>query len=870
MVSAPRLAAAAAVILITTILAPIDAALGGDRDETTHVLVGVASSAAFEVSAAGSPIPASPVDSDSLGILAFTFDDPGLPTGSLLMSVGPPGEPAPLEISGIHAAALTETSAVIAWTTDRAADAVVEYGRTASYGLSASVPEPLATDHSVAISGLESATVYHFRVRSTDGEGIEAISDDSTFETLEPPPPPLEIIGAGVADGDTTWARIVWATNRPAASWVEYGLSSSYGSSTALDAELVTDHDVLVTGLSPGTLYHFRAAGVDAAADTAWSDDLTFETPVPPPPPLVVDDVTVAAVDTTTARITWTTNRPSDSLVEYGETASYGSSSGLDADQVVLHDVTITGLEPGTVYHFRVRSDDGAGDVAYSEDGGFETDNSPLALMDVTVVDVGTSWAEVSWATSRPSTSIVECGVDTAYGTTVMDSTAATLHRVLLEGLEEETLYHFRVSSVDVYGMTAASGDSTFETKGTGPMGGPIITGVETEPLSMRSVVVSWSTDRPSTAQVLYGVGDSLDCCTPVVSEPSTEHRVVVQPVVPRIEYRYVVQSACGSDTSQCDARTFQTTAPAGGVVKTMAPQVAWPPSTLASDTTAVVRWTVDRPCTTWLEWGVDTTYGHVEPGRPAWRLRPHVYEAALESLEGGATYHCRVVAVGARGDTTTSADAIIRTTQPAGGSEGPDDPAEPDTEPPPTPDGVVASRHGRDIRLDWNAVDAADLAGYRVYRARVGAEPRAERLNEVPITSPWYLDRSVVEGTYAYTVASVDSAGNESGPSGPAVIEFSFSAEHRVLLSAYPNPSRGEATFSFAAPAASDGAVLRVYSVDGRLVREIRGIDVRSGATEVRWDGRDGRGRPAGSGIYLCELSVGRLSARQKLTVLR
>jgi purple acid phosphatase-like protein len=59
------------------------------------------------------------------------------------------------------------------------------------------------------------------------------------------------------------------------------------------------------------------------------------------------------------ATVTWTTNEPADSRVDYGTTTSLGQSA-TDAALVTAHSVRLTGLTPGTTYNYRVRSADGS------------------------------------------------------------------------------------------------------------------------------------------------------------------------------------------------------------------------------------------------------------------------------------------------------------------------------------------------------------------------------------------------------------------------------------------------------------------------------------------------------------------------------
>jgi hypothetical protein len=86
-----------------------------------------------------------------------------------------------------------------------------------------------------------------------------------------------------------------------------------------------------------------------------------------------VSGVAVTAVNQTSATVVWSTNIPSDSQVEFGTSAAYGATTPLDTAFVTLHSRMLTGLQPGTMYHFRVRSRDAAGNLAVSGDATFRT-----------------------------------------------------------------------------------------------------------------------------------------------------------------------------------------------------------------------------------------------------------------------------------------------------------------------------------------------------------------------------------------------------------------------------------------------------------------------------------------------------------------
>lgn len=93
------------------------------------------------------------------------------------------------------------------------------------------------------------------------------------------------------------------------------------------------------------------------------------------------------------------------------------------------------------------------------------------------------------------------------------------------------------------------------------------------------------------------------------------------------------------------------------------------------------------------------------------------------------------------------------------------------DTFAPPAPTALEAIGAAGVVSLIWEGVEAADLAGYLVFRGEAGSEP-ATLLTPAPIRASSFEDRTVTPGTrYVYVVVAVDSAtpANRSGPSNRA-----------------------------------------------------------------------------------------------------
>jgi RHS repeat-associated protein len=281
-------------------------------------------------------------------------------------------------------------------------------------------------------------------------------------ETDTTPPVISNVAAGGIA---ALSATITWNTNENSDSQVEYGRDQNYGQSTALNPSLVTAHSQVLSGLTAGTGYHYRAKSGDAAGNLAVSGDFTFTTA-----PLVISNVASGGITPSSATITWTTNDNSDSQVEYGVDTNYGQSAPTTPNPtlVTAHSQVLSGLTTGT-YHYRVKSRNAAGILAISGDFTFTT--GLMVISNVAAGGVTTSGATITWTTNDNADSQVEYGVDTGYGLsapTTPNPALVTAHSQVLSGLAAGTVYHYRVKSRNAAGTLAVSGDFTFTTTQNG------------------------------------------------------------------------------------------------------------------------------------------------------------------------------------------------------------------------------------------------------------------------------------------------------------------------------------------------------------------------------------------------------------------
>jgi chitodextrinase len=299
----------------------------------------------------------------------------------------PDGDTTPPTVpTGLTAAAISSTQINLSWTASTDNVGVTGYR---IYRNGGQITTTSGTSYQDA--GRSPSTTYTYRVAAYDAAGnLSAQSSQASATTPATPDTTPPVISSVASSGITSnGATITWSTNEASDSQVEYGLTASYGSSTTLKTNLVTNHSVVLSGLSASTTYHYRVKSKDAATNAAVSGDYSFITPAPldTQAPMVPKGLKATVISSTQINLSWMASTDNVAVagykiyqnnIEIGTTASTSYQS--------------TGLNANTSYTYRVAAYDGAGNTS-TKSVGVTTKTQPLPSTVFTIGDrVQTTW----------------------------------------------------------------------------------------------------------------------------------------------------------------------------------------------------------------------------------------------------------------------------------------------------------------------------------------------------------------------------------------------------------------------------------------------------------------------------------------------
>jgi hypothetical protein len=280
-----------------------------------------------------------------------------------------------------------------------------QWGTTTAYGNTTPSPPGTDTGYGTSIveaqtglSGLSSNTTYHYRLVGTNSFGT-TYGADETFATAGPPmiryEPP-----SGITQHETTIHAQITPDELATVYRFEYGETTAYGSEAPAGGEAIGSgatplaRSATLTGLRVGTVYHYRVVAENNAGVTDGPDQ-TFTTLLAAP----IDVTYATGVGATEAVLHAQINplgNDTHYYFQYG-TGDCQSSPSACADspappgddigsgsQDTPGEVRLTGLEPGTTYHYRVIATNilGIGEGTERTFTTLAAENAPIALPD--------------------------------------------------------------------------------------------------------------------------------------------------------------------------------------------------------------------------------------------------------------------------------------------------------------------------------------------------------------------------------------------------------------------------------------------------------------------------------------------------------
>lgn len=334
-----------------------------------------------------------------------------------------------------------------------------------------------------------------------------------------------------------------------------------------------------------------------------------------------ITNVQIESVTDTEITITWETDEEANSLINYGLKEDYGIVRIPEVDRT-QHSMTLDGLEPGRVYHFRVVSADEEGNQGISADYKVQTTGTPQAD--------GSGQADAQGDGQGQQAGEADTTSETPTETTVEE-----IQQQVQEITDPQQLQEILNEVVKaIQGITE---DLT-------------IVGPPTVIPETITALVRWTTDRESDSVVLFSPSGEYVPDQYVYSQSSTgglttEHEVRLIGLSPFTEYHFKVQSTDSYGiTGESRDYTFKT--------KASLPEIQNLRIIKVEENAATLAWDTNVPAKALIEYQDLTTGSQNSKGRPTLAT---TNQMRISDLTLGTRYVAFVTAENSGGDRVKS-----------------------------------------------------------------------------------------------------------------------------------------------------------------------------------------------------------------------
>lgn len=356
-----------------------------------------------------------------------------------------------------------------------------EYGKTTSYGSTTTTTSAGSGTTAVSVSAniteLDSGITYHYRLVGANSAGTNYGSDE-TFVTSPSAPSVTTDAATSVTIDGATLNGTVNPNGASTTYYFEYGITTSYGSTTTVtgagSGTSAVSVNASISGLELNTTYHFRLVATNSVGTTNGSDQ-TFTTNALTPS---VSTGSATSVTSNSAILNGTINPNGASTTyyfEYGITTAYGSTtittSAGSGTSAVSVNANMAGLTESITYHFRLVATNSVGTTSGS-DQTFTT--SPPVGPTVTTGSATLITSESATLKGKVNPNGLSTEAYFEYGTTtsyesstpfedIGAGTSSVTVSATISDLITDTTYHYRLIATNIDGTSSGS-DMTFYT----------------------------------------------------------------------------------------------------------------------------------------------------------------------------------------------------------------------------------------------------------------------------------------------------------------------------------------------------------------------------------------------------------------------
>ena len=356
---------------------------------------------------------------------------------------------APDAPSQLAATVVSSTKISLSWVDNSSNESGFKLQRSLDAGFNNPVTIALAADTmGYDDTGLLPNTIYYYRIYTFNNIGNSAYSNTASAATPENTPvAPSDLTAVAIASNHID---LNWRDNSQAEDGFKLEKSTYANFSDKIIIRLNANTTSYVDmQCNSNTKYHYRIYAYNNKGDSAYSN-VVFAT-TPEDLPLAPTGLTATAVSMNQVDLQWSDNSNNETSFNiYRRTGTSGSFTLLYSTAVNVARYTDNTVVASTLYYYRVKAANSAGESNYSE--ASVTTPSPLnAPTNLMASAVSSSRIDLSWSDSNTGEDGFEVWRSTsATGTYSIAGTVAAGTNLTFAntGLNPQTTYYYKVRAV--------------------------------------------------------------------------------------------------------------------------------------------------------------------------------------------------------------------------------------------------------------------------------------------------------------------------------------------------------------------------------------------------------------------------------------